>query len=414
MFEKLVLSLKDFPEMMELRPIIIDDQNIIQGGNMRYRALKELGYKEIPDSWVKKGKELTPEQWKEFVVKDNLSYGEWDMDALAADYDLEQLEGWGFDCPDLYETHDPKKIQDDNYKIPEQIETDIKLGDVFTVGRHKLVCGDVTKKEYVDLLMKDKEADLLLTDPPYNVNYGEKVHQANIANDNLPDTAFYNFLFDFYKRMLAVMKSGASYYIFHADSEGYNFRKALHDNGVDIRQCLVWVKNTLVLGRQDYHWRHEPILYGWKPGAPHYFINDRTQTTVIDEEIDVKKMKRDELLQLLAEIMSEKNPTSVIYHDRPSSSELHPTMKPVPLVGYLMQNSSKLNDIVVDPFIGSGTTMVAAHQLRRRCFAMEIDPGYCEITIDRMQKLDPEIQVTRNGKPYERIAQLSEDVGNSR
>jgi DNA modification methylase len=160
------------------------------------------------------------------------------------------------------------------------------------------------------------------------------------------------------------------------------------------------VKNSLVLGRQDYQWRHEPILYGWKPGAAHYFTNDRSLTTVIDDKIDLKKLKKEELLQMLTEILSDSTPSTVIYHDRPMANDLHPTMKPVTLLGYLIQNSSRRAEIVLDPFIGSGSTMVAAHQLNRRCYAMEIDPEYCEIIIDRMRKFDPELKITRVGKEY--------------
>jgi len=410
MFKKLVQSLQEFPKMMELRPIIIDENNVIQGGNMRYRALKELGYKEIPDSWVKQGKDLTPEQWREFVVKDNLAFGEWDMDMLAADYDIEELMAWGFDSPEFWEKQEPE-IKEDHYQIPDKIETDIKLGDIITIGRHRLMCGDSIKPEDYEKLMDGQKADLVATDPPYNVNYGDKaemldhllggtMNDSRIQNDNMPDADFYKFLFSFYKQMIANLKEGGAFYIFHADTEGYNFRKALRDNGITIRQCLVWVKNSLVLGRQDYHWRHEPILYGWKPGAAHYFIEDRTQTTVIDEKIDLKKLKRDELLEMLPRILSDQTPTTVIYHDRPNTNDLHPTMKPVTLMGYLIKNSSRITEKVLDPFAGSGSTMVAAHQLKRRCYAMEIDPEYCEIIIDRMTKLDPGLKVTRNGQEY--------------
>ncbi len=155
------------------------------------------------------------------------------------------------------------------------------------------------------------------------------------------------------------------------------------------------------MGRQDYQWKHEPILYGWKPGAAHYFVNDRTNTTVIDDKLNLKKLSKDEMLKLLQEIFSEKTPTTVIYHDKPQRNDVHPTMKPVTLIGYLMQNSSKPMQIVVDPFLGSGSTMVAAHQLKRRCYGIELDPKYVAVIIDRMIKLDPSLKVTRNGIPYE-------------
>jgi len=275
------------------------------------------------------------------------------------------------------------------------------------------MCGDSRKAEDFKKLMNGRKADLVVTDPPYNVNYGDKAEMLDqyekghrnttrIINDNMSDASFYKFLFDFYKQMISNLKEGGSYYIFHSDTEGYNFRKALKNNGITIKQCLIWVKNSLVLGRQDYHWRHEPVLYGWKPGAAHYFINDRTQTTVIDDKVDLRKLKKSELFQMLSEILSEKTPNTIIYHDRPTINDLHPTMKPVTLMGYFIHNSSQIGEAVVDPFCGSGSTMVAADQMKRKCYAMDIDPINCEIIVDRMRKFNPEIKVTRNGQPYEK------------
>jgi DNA modification methylase len=220
---------------------------------------------------------------------------------------------------------------------------------------------------------------------------------SKILNDNMSDSAFYQFLFNFYQNIGAKTKPGGTWYVFHADSEGSNFRNAFIKSGLELKQCLIWVKNSLVMGRQDYQWKHEPCLYGWKPGAAHYFINDRTQTTVIDDKINLKKLSKGEMYNLLKEIFSEKVPTSVIYHDKPIRNDLHPTMKPIGLMGYLIKNSSKRLNIVADPFLGSGSTMVACHQLNRRCFGMELDPSYCEVILDRIRKLDPEIIVKKNG-----------------
>ena len=399
-FDKLLESLEKFPKMMELRPIIVDENNVIQGGNMRYRALKKLGFKEIPDSWVKKGKDLTPDEWREFVVKDNLAYGEWDYDLLSAEYDISELQDWGMEIPEMMEA-DSKEVEDDHYEIPERIETDIQPGDLITIGPHRILCGDATRQEDYTKLMDGRKADLVVTDPPYNVDYG----QGNkIINDNVSDSKFYKLLFDFYRQMLENLKPGRGYYIFHSDTEGYNFRKALIDNGVRPRQHLVWVKNTLVLGRHDYHWRHEPILYGWKPGAAHYFTSDRTNTTVIDDKIDLKKLNKAELLAMLQEILSDKTPTTVVYHDKPMANDLHPTMKPVPLLGYFIRNSSKPGETVLDPFCGSGSTIVAAHQLKRRCYAIDLDPVYCEIMIDRLLRFEPGIKVSRNGQSHKKPA----------
>jgi len=410
-FKKLVESIKSFPQMMELRPIVVDEMNVIQGGNMRYRALVELGYKEVPESWVKQGKELTQEQWREFVIKDNVGFGEWDFDMLANDWDAEELQEWGLDIPEMYQPE--PEVQEDDFDIPEDIETDIKDGDIFEIGSHRLVCGDSTIADTYGKLMGGAMADLVITDPPYNVNYGQKAKMLGdydkghrninkIKNDNMSSSAFFDFLTSFYEHTALTLKKGASIYVFHAESSSTEFRNAFQKSGLELKQCLIWVKNTMVLGRQDYQWKHEPILYGWRPGAGHYFSEDRTNTTVIDDKLNLKKLSKDEMLKLLQEIFSEKTPTTVIYTDKPIRNDVHPTMKPVTLLGYLMQNSSKSGWIVLDPFLGSGSTMVAAHQLNRRCYGMEIDPKYCQVIIDRMLKLDPTIKIKRNGEDYER------------
>lgn len=403
-FEKLVKSLKDFPQMMKLRPIIIDENNIIQGGNMRFKALKELGYSEVPDEWIKQGRDLTPEQWREFVIKDNLAYGEMNWDMILSDWDQELLKEWGLDIPPL---EDKTEAKEDNYEIPEEIKTDIQEGDLIEIGPHRLYCGDSTKKEAWSELFEGKQSDLIVTDPPYNVNYGDKAEMlgdydkghrntSKILNDNMSDKAFHQFLTDAFSRCYENSKKGGAIYVFHADSEGYNFRSAFMTSGFDLKQCLIWVKNTLVLGRQDYQWKHEPILYGWKPGAAHFFIGDRTNTTVIEDAVDYKKLTKAELLKIVQEIMSDKTPTTVIHCDKPSKNDLHPTMKPVLMLAYLIKNSSTQGQIVADPFLGSVSTMVAAHQLNRKCYGMEMDPLYCQVIIDRMQKLDPEIEIKKH------------------
>lgn len=346
-FEQLVKSLKDFPQMMKLRPIIIDENNIIQGGNMRFKALKELGYSEVPDEWVKQGRDLTPEQWREFVIKDNLAYGEMNWDMILSDWDQELLQEWGLDIPPLA---DNTEAEEDNYEIPEEIKTDIQEGDLIEIGPHRLYCGDSTKKEDVDSLFAGKLADLVVTDPPYNVDYvGKTADALKIKNDNMSDKAFHQFLTDAFSRCYENSKKGGSIYVFHADSEGYKFRSAFIASGLDLKQCLIWVKNTMVLGRQDYQWKHEPILYGWKPGAAHFFIGDRTNTTVIEDNVDYKKLTKAELLKIVQEIMSDKTPTTVIHCDKPSKSDSHPTMKPVLLLAYLIKNSSTQGQIVPIP-----------------------------------------------------------------
>ena len=219
------------------------------------------------------------------------------------------------------------------------------------------MCGDSVQKEDVMRLMNNQDADMLLTDPPYNVDYVGKTSEAlKIKNDNMSDNQFYEFLKKVFENMYSVTKEGASIYVFHADTEGLNFRKAFKDAGYKLAECLIWKKDCFVMGRQDYQWQHEPILYGWKEGAAHHFINDRTQSTILE-------------------------------FDRPRQSSLHPTMKPIDLVARLLKNSSKENDKILDLFGGSGSTIIAAEQLNRNCYTMELDPKYCDVIVKRWESL---------------------------
>ena len=219
-----------------------------------------------------------------------------------------------------------------------------------------------------------------------------------IKNDNMEDQAFRQFLIDVYKAADHVMKPGAPFYIWHADSEGANFRGAAKDMGWQIRECLIWVKNILVLGLQDYNWRHEPCLYGWKAGAAHYFTDSRSETTVIEDQVNVDKLSKDELKTLCKRLLEPSCETTVIHEKKPSINDIHPTMKPVKLFGRLIKNSSKRNDIVLDLFGGSGTTIVACEQLNRRAYLMELDPAYIDATIDRYQKLTNVEVIRSDGK----------------
>jgi len=271
----------------------------------------------------------------------------------------------------FFKTKEDEVVVEDDYEIPEDIETDIHVGDIFEIGEHRLVCGDSTDQETVATLMNSNLADMVVTDPPYNVDYtGGTKDALKIQNDKKSDTEFYEFLFQAFSNLSKNIKRGGSAYIFHADVEGLNFRRAFIESGFLMKQCLIWEKNSLVIGRQDYQWMHEPILYGWLEGASHSWYSDRRQTTLLK-------------------------------FDRPSKSIEHPTMKPVNLVAYLIKNSSKQDDIVLDTFLGSGTTMVASHQLGRKCYGMELDPKYCRVIIDRMKKLDNSIVVKKNGVLYE-------------
>ncbi len=255
-------------------------------------------------------------------------------------------------------------------------------GDVYVIdNKHRLMCGDATDASDIATLMDGRSARLTVTDPPYNVDYESAA--GKIINDRQSDAAFDSFLLSAFRNAYNVMKPGAAVYIFHAETIGASFRRAACEAGFDIRQCLIWVKSNLVLGRQDYQWKHEPILYGWIAGEPHYFSGDRTQTTVIESAPpDIKKMKKTELLAFTERLLEEQH-TSVIHDGKPNRSDEHPTMKPVSLVGRLISNSSKPGWIVLDPFGGSGSTLVACVQLRRTCFTMELDPKYCDVIVRR-------------------------------
>jgi len=392
-FKKLVKSIQDFPQMLELRPIVIDENNMVLGGNMRLKACQEAGLTDVP---VKQAKDLTEEQKKEFIVKDNVGYGEWDWDDLANNWDVDLLTEWGLDIPDLNIEHTIIAAEEDDYEIPETITTDIVEGDLFEIGEHKLLCGSSTQTDTWAKIFNNELADMVMTDPPYNVNY-EGGTGLKIMNDEMSNDSFYQFLYDFYTALGSYTKAGGGWYVWHADSEGANFRQAFKDSGLLLKQCLIWVKNALVMGRQDYHWKHEPCLYGWKEGAAHYFTEDRTKTTVIEDEVDYRKLNKKELLDLVKEITSDKQKTTIIHCDKPTKNDVHPTMKPIKLLAPLIENSSKVGQLVADGFLGSGSTMVASHQLKRKCYGIELDPKYCQVIVDRMKKLDPSLIIKKNG-----------------
>jgi site-specific DNA-methyltransferase (adenine-specific) len=396
-FAKLVKSINEFPQMLNLRPIVVNDDMVVLGGNMRLKACKEAGLKEIP---IIKASELTEQQQKEFIVKDNVGYGEWDWDDLANNWDVDELTEWGLDIPGFVNEETIPEVEEDDFDVPEGgIETDIVSGDLFEIGQHKLLCGSSTETDTWQRLFEKELCDMVMTDPPYNVNY-EGGTGLKIMNDQMTNDSFYQFLYDFYTALGSYTKPGGAWYVWHADSEGANFRQAFKDSGLLLKQCLIWVKNALVMGRQDYHWKHEPCLYGWKEGAAHYFTDDRTKTTVIEDIADYRKLSKKELLDLVKEMTSDKQKTTIIHCDKPSKNDVHPTMKPIKLLAPLIENSSKIGELVADGFLGSGSTMVAAHQLKRRCYGTELDPKYCQVIVDRMIKLDPTLVIKRNGQPY--------------
>jgi len=362
--EAVVASIREFGFR---QPIVIDEHGVIIAGHTRYKAAQQLGLKKIP---VHVARDLPPEKVKAYRIADNRSgeIAEWDYDLLPIelselqemDYDLSLL---GFDEDSIAkmlgnELAEGLTDPDDVPDAPEEAIT--QPGDLWLLGDprngHRLLCGDSTKPEDVQLAMDGIRADLMLTDPPYNVDYTGKTKDAmKVANDSMRDADFRAFLIASIGNGFDVMKPGAAFYIWHADSEGYNFRGAVVDCQQKVRQCLVWAKQTMVMGRQDYQWQHEPCLYGWKDGASHGWYSDRKQTTVLN-------------------------------FDRPSRSEQHPTMKPVAMFAYLMGNSTAPQGVVYDPFLGSGTSVIAAEQLGRRCVGLELDPVYCDVIVKRWEE----------------------------
>ena len=405
-YQKIKRSIETFGY---IDPIIINKDGTIIGGHQRHTVLSDLGYVEVDVVVL----DLSKEDEKALNIALNKISGEWDelklKDLLVeldlGDYDISLT---GFDNKELEElielTDFEPEVTEDEFDSESAYNDSVsegplvKEGEVWQLGRHRLMCGDSTNISDVKKLMGAELMDLIITDPPYNVNYEEKAAALNeyrpnnngameIENDTMENEEFYSFLYKAYTNMEEYMRSGAAIYVFHADSEGLNFRKAFVDAGLKLSECLIWEKNNFVLGRQDYHWRHEPILYGWKEGAKHYFVNDRTQDTVIlEDDVDFEAMKKPELIQYIKDMIHRyADQTSVIYEKKPMSSSLHPTMKPLELVGKLMKNSSKKGWNVGDFFGGSGSTLMAAEQLERNAYVMEHSEHYASVIIKRWE-----------------------------
>lgn len=353
-------------------PIVIDKNGTIVTGHTRLKAAKKLGMKTVPCIVAD---DLTPEQIKAFRLADNkvAEAAEWDMELLNEELDgIIDIDMSDFNFGDITDSPSSEDVvEDDGENIELPRETKTRLGDIWVIGRHKLMCGDATSEDVLKRLMGGDKADMYLTDPPYNVAYeGKTEDKLTIQNDSMEDSAFYQFLVDSFVAADSVMNEGAAFYVWHADLEGYNFRGACRAVEWELRECLIWNKNTMVLGRQDYQWKHEPCLYGWKGGAAHNWYSDRKQTTVIDM-------------------------------NKPNRNAEHPTMKPVQLFAYLMENSSKPGDIVLDSFCGSGTTLIACEQMSRAARVLELDPKYCDVIVERYINLvgnSDEVSVERNGK----------------
>lgn len=360
------LILKSLKKCGAGRSILIDKQGEIIAGNGVYEQAKNLN---IPVKIIETdGSELIAikrtdldtesKKRKELALADNSTSDNvtWDLSNLKADFDLSELPEWGLEGLVEVEQLDPE-ITEDEVPSNEQVETRVKRGDIWKLGEHRLMCGDSTVITDVEKLMGGEKADLLLTDPPYNVAYeGGTKEKLTIKNDKQDDAQFLQFLTDCFSCAFSVLKEGASFYIWHADSEGLNFRLAIKNSGLTLKQNLIWVKNSLVIGRQDYQWRHEPCLYGWKEGAAHNWYSDRKQTTILE-------------------------------FDRPTKSKEHPTMKPIALFAYQLGNSTQRGGLVLDLFGGSGTSIIASEQTGRKCYTMELDEHYCDVIITRWENL---------------------------
>lgn len=369
-FAQLVRSVRDFPEMLELRPIIVNKKLEVLGGNMRLRACIEAGYTEVP---IIIADGLTDDQQREFIIKDNIGFGEWDWEMIANEWDNDELAGWGLDVPD-FAAGGIGDAQEDDYEVPDEIQTDIVVGDLFEIGPHRLLCGDNTVEADVQKLLNGKEPYLMVTDPPYGVDYDPTWrHKAGIIDSGRVGKVQNDDKADW--RQTWVLSPSKVTYVWHGGKHTSVVQESLEVSGFEIRSQIIWNKQQMVFSRGDYHWKHEPCWYAVKKGSKGSWAGDRKQTTVWD---------------IQSILQSSKSKVE-------DAAQVHGTQKPVECMARPIANH---DGDVYDPFIGSGTTMVAAHQLGRKCYGMELDPKYCQVIVDRMLKLDPDIEIKKNGQPY--------------
>ena len=353
-YEKLKRSIEQFGYV---EPVIWNKTTgRVVGGHQRLKVLMDMGMTEVDCVVV----EMDEDKEKALNIALNKISGDWDKDKLAlliadlqgADFDVSLTGFEPAEIDDLFKDTLKDGVKDDDFNVGAELEkpTMTKPGDIWTLGRHRLICGDSTKAETYDLLMGSTKANLVITDPPYNVNYEGSA--GKIKNDNMADEAFYNFLLDAYTQMHSAMADDASIYVFHADTEGLNFRRAFADAGFYLSGCCIWKKQSLVLGRSPYQWQHEPCLYGWKKNGKHQWYTGRKETTIWE-------------------------------FDKPKKNGDHPTMKPIPLLAYPIMNSSMSNSVVLDPFGGSGSTLIACEQTDRICYTVELDEKFCDVIVKR-------------------------------
>lgn len=370
-YEKIKKSIVEFGYV---DPIIVNFDGTVIGGHQRLTVLSDLGYKEVQCVQVRIDDE---NKVKALNVALNKITGAWNEELLAdlmvdlqdADFNLDLT---GFEAPEidqLFSKVHNKEVKEDDFDVDGELTkpTISKQGDIWHLGKHRVICGDSTKPETYQLLLGDKKANLVVTDPPYNVNVEETA--GKIKNDDMSDTDFFQFLFNMFVNVEQSIEDDASIYVFHADTEGLNFRKAFKDAGFYLSGCCVWKKNALVLGRSPYQWQHESVLYGWKQKGKHQWFSDRKQTTIWE-------------------------------YDRPKSSKEHPTMKPVQLMAYPIQNSSMRGTLVLDPFLGSGSTLIAADQTGRICYGIELDEKFVDVIVKRYMEAteNTDVKLIREGR----------------
>ena len=374
-------------------PIVATSDGEIINGHTRWKAAKKLKLKTVP---VIIADDLTEEQVKAFRLADNkvAEIAQWDIELLLSEIDsVDNLDMtlFGFTDQDytLDDFEDEELDTEDAEEINEQdTQTSaVEYGDIYQLGRHRLMCGDSTSIADMEELVDGNKIDLYVTDPPYNVAYEGGTEEAmTIMNDSMDDVSFRQFLKDAFSVADKHLKPGGAFYIWHADSEGLNFRTAVKETGWLLKQNIIWVKNSIVLGRQDYQWKHEPCLYGWKDGASHYFVDNRSLATVIEEDEDnLKEMTKGELIAYI-KTMQEGSLTSVFYEDKPVRNDIHPTMKPLKLIARCVLNSSKKGERVLDSFNGGGSTLMVCEKTERIYYGMELDPIYVERTIKRWEE----------------------------
>ena len=392
--ENLSASMRDTPELTEARGAIVypfQGRFVVLGGNMRLEGHRINEDKDAPCAILPK--DTPADKLRQIVQKDNASFGQFDYDILRKEwldfgYDY---KSWGLHF-DTKELEMEVEAKDDNFDV-DRAAAAIKTpktqkGDIWQLGDHFLMCGDSTSAEDVARLMDGTRADLSVTDPPYNVAYeGGTQDHLTIKNDQMSDGAFHDFLVAAFTRMNEALKPGAANYVFFACKEARNFIDAYIQAGFLYKQLLIWVKNTITLTRSDYQWQHEPCIYGWKDGAPHYFTDDRTLRTVVDEWPDFDQMDKAALREFCKRVFDKDAlATDIVREDKPTRNAEHPTMKPIPLVGRFVRNSSQRGQSVIDLFGGSGSTLMACEQLKRQCRTMEYDPVYCDVIIARWEK----------------------------